>query len=230
MAQKRISRARKRDLEQPDEFLTLTARLLEKSRAYWKPLSACGVILVVILAGVLVAGYFSDQAEEKAFVLLNQAMNRYASEGGSQDRVKALDAVTSDFDALFTKYGNRQGGAAARLIFAQMNFLAGRPEAAVVHYEQALRLYPENSYASSAAKSGLGYAQAAAGQPDKAIAAFNDLIAGQDSLFKADALYQLSLLYRHTGQEDESKKALQTLQKDYPQFIYADMLTGVAGS
>ena len=84
MAQKRISRARKRDLEQPDEFLTLTARLLEKSRAYWKPLSACGVILFVILAGVLVAGYFSDQAEEKAFVLLNQAMNRYAQRAATR--------------------------------------------------------------------------------------------------------------------------------------------------
>lgn len=230
MAQKRISRARKRDLEQPDEFLTLTARLLEKARVYWKPLSACGVALCIILAGVVVAGYFSDRAEEKAFVLLNQAMNRYATEGGSQDRAKALEAVTSDFETLFAKYGSRQGGAAARLIFAQMNFLAGRFEAAVAHYEQALELYPEGSYAASAAQSGLGYAQAAAGQPEKAIAAFTGLFAGQESLFKADALYQLSLLYRQTGQEDDSKKALQTLKKDYPQFIYADMLAGFTGS
>jgi len=229
MAQKRVSRARKRDLEQPDEFLTLTARLLEKARVFWKPLSACGLVLFVILAGVLVAGYFSDRAEEKAFVLLNQAMIRYGTEGGGPDRAKALAAVAPDFDTLFANYGRRQGGAAARLIFAQMNILAGRPEAAVDHYKQALEIYPEGSYAASAAKSGLGYAQAASGQHEKAIAAFADLIAGQDSIFKADALYQLTVLYRQTGQEDEYQKALQTLQKDYPQFIYADMLTGVAG-
>ena len=229
MAQKRVSRARKRDLEQPDEFLTLTARLLEKVRVYWKPLSACGVVLFVIMAGVLVAGYFSDRAEENAFVLLNQAMNRYATEGGSQDRAKGLEAVTPDFETLFAKYGGRQGGAAARLIFAQMNVQAGRPEAAVGHYEQALGLYPEGSYAASAAKSGLGYALAASGQHEKAIAAFTDLMAGQDSLFKADALYQLTLLYRQAGQKDEYQKALETLQKDYPQFIYADMLAAVTG-
>lgn len=225
MVQKRISRARKRDLEQPDEFITLTARLLERLRVYWKPLSACGVAAFIILAGVLVAGYFSERAEEKAFFMLSQAMNRYIAEGGSQDRVKALDAVKADFETLFAQYGNRQAGAAARLIFAQMNLMAGRPEAAAAEYEQALELYPEHSYAASAAKSGLGYAQAASGQHEKAIATFEDLSAGQDSMLKADALYQLMLLYQQTGQTADFQKARQTLQEAFPQFMYADMLT-----
>jgi hypothetical protein len=76
MAQKRISRARKRDLEQPDEFLTLTSRLLDKIRTYWKPVSAGFGLLMIILAGILAFGYFSQKAEAKAFVLLNQTMQR----------------------------------------------------------------------------------------------------------------------------------------------------------
>jgi hypothetical protein len=103
MAQKRISRARKRDLEKPDEFLTLTSRLLEKIKTYWKPISAGGVVLVVILVGVLAARYFSERAEAQAFVLLNQAMNHFTTERRSQDPAKALDAVTPEFETLFTQ-------------------------------------------------------------------------------------------------------------------------------
>jgi tetratricopeptide (TPR) repeat protein len=230
MAQKRISRARKRDLEKPDEFLTLTSRLLEKIKTYWKPISAGGVVLLVILVGVLAARYFSERAEAQAFVLLNQAMNHFTTERRSQDPAKALDAVTPEFETLFTQYGDRRGGAEARLIFAQMNYLAGRPEAAVIQYEEALKLYPENSFAASAVRSGLGYAQAAAGQNEKAIATFTALVDGQNSVFKADALYQLSLLYRKTGQETAYAKTIQTLKEEFPQFMYAGMIADEAGS
>ena len=230
MAQKRISRARKRDLEKPDEFLTLTSRLLEKIKTNWKPISAGGVVVLVILVGALAARYFSERAEAQAFVLLNQAMNHFTTERRSQDPAKALDAVTPEFETLFTRYGDRRGGAEARLIFAQMNYLAGRPEAAVAQYEEALKLYPENTFAASAVRSGLGYAYAAAGQSEKAITAFTVLVDDQNSVFKADALYQLSLLYRKTGQETAYAKTIQSLKEDYPQFMYAGMIADEAGS
>lgn len=224
MAQKRISRARKRDLEQPDEFLTLTSRLLDKTRTYWKPISAGIGVLLVILAGVLVAGYFSEKAEDKAFVLLNQTMRRYAAELASQDAPKALEAATPDFEILFSKYGDCQGGMAGRLFFAQMNYQAGRTEAAIAQYAAAVKGFPEGSYALSAVWSGLGYAQAAAGKNEAAIITFSKIIAGQDTVLKADALYQRALLYRKTGQDADYGEALQTLREKYPGFMYAEML------
>ena len=230
MAQKRISRARKRDLDKPDEFMTLSSKMLEKIKTNWKSISAVAAVLFVILAGTLAVSYFSKKAEEQAFVLLNQAMIHFATERDSQDPAKALEAVTPDFETLFTKYGDRRGGAEAHLIFAQMNYLAGRPEAATAQYEEALGLYPENSFAASAARSGLGYAQAAAGQNEKAIASFTVLVDGPNPVFKADALYQLSLLYHKTGQETAYAKTIQTLKEDYPQFMYAGMIADEAGS
>lgn len=224
MAQKRISRARKRDLEQPDEFLTLTSRLLDKISTYWKPISAGMGVLMVILAGILVAGYFSEKAEDKAFVLLNQTMRRYAAELASQDVPKALEAATPDFENLFLKYGDRQGGMAGRLIFAQMNYEAGRTEVAIAQYAAAMKGFPEGSYASSAVWSGLGYAQAAAGQHEDAIIAFSNIIAGQDTVLKADAVYQRALLYRKTGRDAEYGEALKTLRENYPAFMYAEMM------
>jgi tetratricopeptide (TPR) repeat protein len=230
MAQKRISRARKRDLEQPDEFLTLTSRLLDKIRTYWKPVSAGFGLLMIILAGILAFGYFSQKAEAKAFVLLNQTMQRHAAESIKQDPQKALEAVTPDFENLFATYGNRQAGMVGRLIFAQMNYQAGQMENAIVHYMEAVKMFPEASYALSAAWSGLGYAQAAASQDEKAINAFKKCADGQDAVLQADALYQLALLYQKTGQEPEYNKIVASLKEKFPGFMYAEMLPQSAGS
>jgi tetratricopeptide (TPR) repeat protein len=230
MAQKRISRARKRDLEQPDEFLTLTSRLLDKIRTYWKPVSVGFGLLMIILAGILTFGYFSQKAEAKAFVLLNQTMQRHAVESAKQDTQKALDAVTPDFEDLFATHGNRQAGMVGRLIFAQMNYQAGRMEIAILQYREAVKMFPEASYALSAAWSGLGYAQAAAGQDEKAIDAFKKSADGQDAVLQADALYQLALLYRKTGQEAQYDKTVAALKEKFPGFMYAEMLSPSAGS
>ena len=230
MAQKRISRARKRDLEQPDEFITLTSRFLNAVSAHWKPISAVVGGLMVVLVGVLIAGYFSGKAEDKAEFLLTQTMNRYTSEISRQEPGTALDAVTADFETLFSDYGDRQAGAVGRLMFAQLNYQAGRMETAILQYETVLGQFPEGSYRAAAAWSGLGYAHAAAGEHQKAITAFSSVMAGEDPILKADALYQLALLYRKTGQDKAYEQALQTLKEDYPDFIYAEVLPPVANA
>lgn len=225
MAQKRISRARKRDLEQPDEFLTLTSRLLDKVSTHWKPISAGVGVLVVALVGGVVAGFFNEKAEDKAFVMLSQTMQRHAAELASQDAQKALDVITPDFETLFSQYGDRQGGMAGRLMFAQMNYRAGQTAPAIAQYTAAEKGFPEGSYALSAVWSGLGYARAAAGQHEDAIKAFSKIIAGENTILKADAIYQRALLYRKTGQDSEYHRSLQVLKDEYAGFMYAEMLT-----
>ena len=224
MAQKRVSRARKRDLEQPDEFLTLTAKLMERIRTHWKPISAVFLVIMVILAGTLLYGFFDEKAETKAFAQLSQTMSRYASEVTRQDRLKALEVVTPEFDQLFAKYGNRQGGMAGRLIFAQLNYLAGKAETAVQHYTEAAKRYPDGSYGASAAWSGLGYAQIAAGQDQAAITAFSTVIDGQHPALKADAMYQLILLYKKTGMQAEYDQTVKTFKDKYPANMYTAVL------
>ena len=224
MAQKRISRARKRDLERPDEFISTTSRLLNAFNTHWKSISAGLGAVVVVLVGILIYGYFSQKADQKALLLLNQALNRYTAEVNAQDPAAALEAVKTDFETLLADYGDRQAGALAQILYAQMQFRAGRAEAAAAQYEDVLRRFPEDTYGYAAAWSGLGYARAATGEYDQAIAAFSEILSGSDPVFKADALYQVALLYRQTGQAAEYGEAIQTLKRDYPDFMYAEAL------
>ena len=224
MAQKRVSRARKRDLEQPDEFLTFTSQLFNRIQTNWKPISAGFVLFMAIIAGILVFDYFDEKAENSAFALLSQTMNRYAAEQTLNDSQKALETVSPDFNQLFAKYGKRQGGMAGRLIFAQLNYQAGQAEAARTHYTEAAQLYPEGSYGAAAAWSGLGYAQIATGQDDAAIAAFTKIIDGQAPTLKADAMYQLILLYKKTGKLTEYDQTLKAFKEKYPGNMYTEIL------
>ena len=228
MARKRISRARKRDLEQPDEFITLTSRVLNTLSAHWKSISiGLGVVLMIAVGG-LTYSYFSHKAEEKATFLLNQAMSRYATELERQNSDQALATVTPDFETLLADYGDRRAGAMARVMFAQMHYRAGRLDQAAARYEAALQRFPEGAYGTSAALSGLGYTRAAAGEHEKAIAAFAQILSGPDPVYKADALYQTALLYRETGRDAEYQKAVATLKRDYPDFMYAELLPAVS--
>ncbi|MGD9329745.1 MAG: tetratricopeptide repeat protein [Desulfobacterales bacterium] len=229
MAQKRISRARKRDLEQPDEFLTLTSRLMGTINTYWKPISAGFSVLLVIIAATLVYGYFRERAETKSFTLLELAMRHYQSELARQDAAQALDAVAPEFEDLLSNYGNYQGGKTGRLLYAQMQYQAGRIEAAITQYVAAEKGFPEGSYALSAARSGLGYAYAAAGRHEDAMAVFTRIVEGAEPVLKADALYQLALLQRQTGRVAEYEKSLKALQEEYPGFMYAEMLPAATG-
>lgn len=228
MAQKRISRARKRDLERPDEFITFGSRMLNAFRTHWKTVSFGIGVVVVLVVGVLVYGYFGQKAEDRAILLLNQAMDRYTAELSRQGPEPALEAVAADFKTLLADYGDRQTGAVARVLYAQINYRAGRWEAAEAAYEDALRRFPENAYGAAAAWNGLGYTRAAAGENEKAITAFTKVVSGPDPVLKADALYQLALLYRQTGREDEYRATVETLKKDYPDFMYAEVLPSFA--
>jgi tetratricopeptide (TPR) repeat protein len=202
--------------------------MLEQGRIYWKPISLCVAAVMVVVVGVIVFRFFSDRAEDKAFALLNETLVRYTSERSGQDAQKALAAVAPDFEKLFADFGDRQGGLAGRLIFAQMNLEANRPEVAAEHYKTAVEKFSEGSFALSAALSGWGYALAASGQHEKAIAAFTKVVDGNDPALKADALYQVALLYQKTGQEAKYNQALQTLREEHATFMYAEMLTAPA--
>ena len=224
MAQKRISRARKRDLERPDEFITFASRILNVFNTHRKSIGAGFAIFLILLTGVLLYGHFRQKAEDRAMFMLTQTMNRYSEELGRQDAAKALEAVRSELETLLADYGDQQAGALAGVAFAQMQYRAGHVGEAVKQYEATLDRFPEGTYGWSTVWSGLGYARAAAGDDEKAIAAFSNIVSGSNPVFKADALYQMALLYRKTGRMDEFRKVVATLNSEYPDFMYAEVL------
>ena len=70
MAAKKISRARKRDLENPDEFITLWTKLFNFATEHKIQVSCALTFLAVLIIVAAAAVYFLKQSENKAFYLL----------------------------------------------------------------------------------------------------------------------------------------------------------------
>ena len=104
MAQKRVSRSRKRDLEQPDRFTTFTHNLLQFATKHKVHLyTALGLVITLSIA---IAGwlYFANKAEDKALALLAQSQNKYqAIIENSTPELAYLD-VANDFKLIKQKY------------------------------------------------------------------------------------------------------------------------------
>ncbi len=224
MSRKKVSRARKRDLEQPDEFLSITAKLIEQVNRYRTPLAIGVVVVFVSLAAFSAVRYFATQAENRAFHRLSVNLQAYQAAGGSGSPKAALEGVKPQFESLLADDGHREGGQLARLIYADMHYRAGNLDEAIANYEKAVESLPPAQFARASALSGLGYAYIEAGRSEDAIRCFEEITNEARSALSADALYQLGRLYGQGGQTAKQQAVYQRLLDEAPTFVYADLI------
>lgn len=224
MSRKKVSRARKRDLAQPDEFLSITAKLIQQVNRYRIPLAIGVVAAFVFLAAFSAVRYFTTKAENRAFHRLGVNLQTYQEAGGGSSPGEALDRVKPQFESLLAEDGHREGGKLARLIYADMHYRAGDFDEAIANYEKVVELLPPAQFAHASALSGLGYAYIETGRSDDAIRCFEDIANGERSALGADALYQLGRLYGEKGQTAKQQAIYQRLLDEAPTFVYADQI------
>lgn len=226
--QKKVSR--KQLLKEPDEFLTLSTRLLQWIAAYQSRILIGVAVLLVI--GIVFSGYqmLNRSWEKEAFTKLNSLKNRYETVKKSDGPAKAYESVQKDFDAFLADASRRTAGKMGLILWGHMCMSAGQTEKAIEIYSRAKEAFEGNPLFAAVAQSALGHAYLNHSDMDKAVAAFEGLIAsGGDGakLVVEDALIQLSAISRQRKDETKSRQYLQQLLKDYPNSMYKEMATGL---
>ncbi len=224
MSQKRISRARKRDLEKPDEFISVTATAIQSLNRYRTPLAIGVVVVFAALAVFSAVRFFGNRAESRAFERLSANLNAYEEAARAGTPRKALEQVKSSFETFLSEDARREGGRLGRLVYADLNYRAGLYDVAVAYYEQALEALPSDHFAYENALSGMGYALLGANQDEAAAEWFKKLVDGNHPQLKADALFQLGRFYGKQGQTDKQNEVYQRLLEEAPAYIYADLI------
>jgi len=125
MKQNKISRSRKRTLSQPDEFVTVSSKILKFVAEHKVMFSS--VLATIVVFGIIVAGicFFSSQAESKAFAMLDAADMKYKTSLKEMGAAEALKEVNEDFRHILDKYSRRMAGKLTGVIFANRCFDAG---------------------------------------------------------------------------------------------------------
>ena len=221
---KRKKVSRKKLLKEPDEFITLSGKMIQFGMQYKKEIIYAVVGVVAII--VLIAGYrfFSIRSENKAMFLLNEAVAKYDRSIQAGDVNQAYQIVAKDFQTLLNQYGNKESGKLAGVTFANICFDAGEYQRSIELYEKALDHFKHHPTLYSLILSGLGHAYEQINENERAVSYFEQIIVSDDKTLHDEALFHLGVLYEKLGKKEKSEKAFNQIISDYPDSIYIDIV------
>ena len=223
MAKKR-KKTRKELLKEPDEFLTISSKLINLAIKYKTHLTyALGIILALalIFSGIR---FFSIRSENKASALLDKSLTKYNSIKADKKPADIYSEVSADFQTIIDKYKGKDSAKIARLIFADICYNAGKYEQAIELYKTAQTGFTKHPMILHQILSNIGYAYEQHGDYATAITYFEKITSAPEPIMQDEALYHLGRLYDKLGQIDKSREAYNKIINDHQDFIYIDLV------
>jgi tetratricopeptide (TPR) repeat protein len=223
MAKKR-KKTRKELLREPDEFMTISGKLIGFAVDHKNQLAyALGIIVVLAL---IISGYrfFSIRAENNASALLDKSLTKYNSIKADKKPDEVYGEVSSDFLFILNKYKGKESAKLARLIFANICYNAGKYKQAIELFETALTDFAKYPVIHHQILSNLGYTYEQKEDYATAAGYFEKISAAPEPIMRDEALYHLGRLYDKLGEKEKSREAYNKILTDHQDFIYIDLV------
>jgi predicted negative regulator of RcsB-dependent stress response len=204
----RTQRIRRKDLRQPDEFVTLSRRAIAYAEENRTTVFLVAGAIVLVLAAVLV--YRGLRASRE-----NAASDAYVAAHALLDQKKYGEAATA-FQAVADGYGSTRYASLAQLEAANALLLAGeRSNDAAIAYKKFLDGGPPTDYLRQLALVRLGHAQEQSRQPQEASASYASAaeLAGP---FAEDALLGEARAAEAAGDSARAQTLYQQFLGKYP--------------
>ena len=221
---KKVKKTRKELLNEPDEFITLSSRLIRLAIEYRTQITySLGIILAlaIIFSGIR---FFSIRSEKNASALLGKSLNNYEALKDEKDPIEVYQEVSEDFQIILKKYGSKENGKLARLIYANICYNAGKYKQAVELYQTSLKDFEKYPMIQNQILSSLGYAYEKLEDLSSALSYFEKISNAPEPILRDDALYQLGWLYDKLGQNEKSKAVFNKLLNDHQDYIYINLV------
>ena len=210
----RVSLARKKELEKPDAILEFLQRASLWVNLHKRQAAIAAVVFLSIVALFSGLVYFSARSEKIAFARLTQI---------SQEKTDGADK--SDLAAAYRQLNKKRGGTVAGEIaglkYADACYSAGDYENAITAYQKAISDFKNKNFLKIMALNDLAYTYEAAGDYDRAISTFKQVLDNPQSPIKDKALFNLGRLYERRGDTDSSRKMFGRIISEYPDSLYA---------
>jgi predicted negative regulator of RcsB-dependent stress response len=219
----KISRDRKKELEQLDPFQENLLKVMAFVKEFKKQLILIGgavVLVALIFSGIM---YSFQNAENKADVLVSDAMEKYAK---ANDPEKGYLETEADFKTIFTEYANTNAGKLAKIQFAKICYEASKFDQSYQFYKEALQLYDKDELIKNFILVSLGHVCIARKEFDEAKDYFLKIEKGKTDLLKDEARFSLAMLDEASGNMVESKKMYEKIMTEHENSMYASIAKG----
>ncbi len=195
-----------------DEFLEAAFDLERWFEKNWRPVAAAAGALIAVT--LLVSGWFwwSGRKAGEVAILLGDGLGKLEETG---DPATLYAGALPSFEKAAREGAGSERGRAAAFLQAASLVRLGRASDAVTILEPLAR---EGGVVGDLARAKLAAALAAAGQTDRAVAAWKDLSSLAESTYPPDlALLYAAQLLEQSGRGDEAKAVIQDLLAKHPQ-------------
>ncbi len=217
---------KKQSLEEPDKFQVFSGKLIFFARENTKKIIFIALGIFAIAVAISLYAYLSNKAEDKLANLTQTYQEKYQTELENSNPQEAFQKVQSDFESMLDKYAGTEGINLSRKTYADICYDAGQTDRAVELYQKILNSFDKNPELKNTIALSLGYAYMQNKEPESARKYFEQIVAGNEDYLKAEAYYNLGLIYEKSGETDKSKQAYEKIVSDYPGYVYYDLLKG----
>lgn len=224
MAKKRVSRSRKRDLNEPDEFISFWTKVFGWISEYKLLFSSALGVMVAIIIVIIGMVYFIKKSEDKAFALLQQGITNYQTELKNNTPEKAFLDAGKDLQRVMDKYSNRDAGKLAGFIYANICYAAKDYDKAIELYNKSLINFNDELFIKDLILNGLGYAYKAKKDFKTAAGYFEIIASAPDYTIKDEALFNLGELYAAMGDRDKSITVFKEILSDHSGSMYIEIV------
>ena len=211
---------RKKLLKEPDEFFTISGKLIEFGTRFRKELTIGTVVFLVLVAGMSALRYFNDKRALKGFATLNAVTTVYNQLKSNQNDEKAYAAVKDDFEKLLDDFGNKAAGKIGRVIFAGICLDAGKYDQAERLYQEALSHFGNDPFYGPVIQMNLGYIAVAKSDLDRAKGYFEAVTQINEAAVAPEALFNLAVIYEKIGDVEKARSLHNKIATEYEQSLF----------
>ncbi len=223
MAKKR-KKTRKELLREPDEFMTISGKLIGFAVDHKNQLTYALGIIVVLALIMSAYRFFSIRAENNASALLDKSLTKYNSIKAEKRPDEVYGEVSADFQFILNKYKRKESAKLARLIYANICYNAGKYKQAIELYKTALTEFAKYPMIHHQILSDLGYAYEQEEDYSTAAGYFEKISSASEPILRDEALYHLGRIYDKLGENEKSREAYNKILTDHQDFIYFDLV------
>lgn len=224
-ATKKITR---KEIKQPDEFLTLSARAFEFAQSHTREIIS-GVAFALVLGLLIWAGIaYWNKKEAKAADLVAQAqsllhpMPKEAAEGQAVSEEAQADPESAAKALVLLKdvvenYKRTDACGVARILLGQRYYESADYDAAIDTYKGLLKKRNRKLELTAMAREGLAYCYEAKGEFSQALNSYEELSRASVGDVQGWAYAGMARCYEKLGEFQKAIDSYRTLLADHPQ-------------
>ena len=214
--------SRKQLLKEPDEFLTVSAKVIAYAKENQKTISYIAIGLAALVLIGLGFRYFSGLSERRAYALFSQGLSQYISQNWKQKTASAEEFASNRFAEVLNKYPSSTAARLSLPLLADMNFKQGSYDRAIELYERAIDAFSEDTMRTMMLN-GLAYCYEAKGDFSAAAQAFQKITEAQEDFAKGDAYFNLGRMHEALNDTAKAREAYEKVAQDYSGSVNASI-------